>query len=493
MQQFYNKQSIFMTGATGFLGKVLIEKLLRTCNVECIYMLIRNKKEDDIHTRLTKIFDDPLFDLVKNAQPKFRHKIVAISGDCMLPGLGIDAHDRALLVKHVNIVFHVAATVRFDEKLKLALAINVCGTREILTLSREIENLKSLVHVSTAYANCNQPTAIDEKFYNISLTGENALKLAECLDDKTLDTITPQILQDWPNTYTFTKFLAEDLVKSQGKGLPVAIFRPAIVIPTYLEPIQGWIDNMYGPTGIIIGVAAGLLRILLIHKENNAEIVPVDLCVNSLIATAYDIGINTYEEPPIYNYVTSSKNRITWETYTKYGIEHGLKVPLLKNAWYYSFKMSSSRFLVTILTFLYHTIPAAIVDFGLFVTGKKPKLLDTYKKIDKLCDVLSYFTNRVWQFSNDNVRSLWERMDEKDKEIFYFDMDQVDWSEFIQQSMFGIRTYLMKEDPKTIPAAIKRMNKLKVIHYVTVYTLRAIGLFILYKILASIFSIFMDL
>ena len=47
------------------------------------------------------------------------------------------------------------------------------------------------MHVSTAYANCNQPI-IDEKFYNINLTGENALKLAECLDDKTLDTITPQ-------------------------------------------------------------------------------------------------------------------------------------------------------------------------------------------------------------------------------------------------------------------------------------------------------------
>lgn len=39
----------------------------------------------------------------------------------MLPGLGIDAHDRALLVKHVNIVFHVAATVRYvvdDIKIK---------------------------------------------------------------------------------------------------------------------------------------------------------------------------------------------------------------------------------------------------------------------------------------------------------------------------------------------------------------------------------------
>lgn len=39
----------------------------------------------------------------------------------MLPGLGIDAHDRALLVKHVNIVFHVAATVRYavDKQTRL--------------------------------------------------------------------------------------------------------------------------------------------------------------------------------------------------------------------------------------------------------------------------------------------------------------------------------------------------------------------------------------
>lgn len=39
---------------------VLMEKLLRTCDVESIYILIRNKKEDDIHTRVGKIFDDPV-------------------------------------------------------------------------------------------------------------------------------------------------------------------------------------------------------------------------------------------------------------------------------------------------------------------------------------------------------------------------------------------------------------------------------------------------
>jgi fatty acyl-CoA reductase len=137
--------------------------------------------------------------------------------------------------------------------------------------------------------------------------------------------------------------------------------------------VAGWIDNMYGPTGIIVGVAAGLLHVLHIHKENNAEIVPVDLCVNSLLASAWDVARNSYEEPPIYNYVTSHKNPITWEEYTKLGIEYGQQIPLQKSIWYYTFKMSASKLYVTWLTFFYHIIPAMFMDFGLLITGKKPK------------------------------------------------------------------------------------------------------------------------
>ena len=53
-----------------------------------------------------------IFEKIRKENPKFRHKIVPIGGDCMLPGLGIDPNERALLVKHVDIVYHVAATVR---------------------------------------------------------------------------------------------------------------------------------------------------------------------------------------------------------------------------------------------------------------------------------------------------------------------------------------------------------------------------------------------
>lgn len=206
-----------------------MEKLLRCCDVRTIYILVRSKKGKSMETRCEEIFDDIVFERVKQCSPKFRHKIVAVCGDCVLPGLGIAAAERRMLAQEVNIVFHVAATVRFDEKLKLALGINVAGTREIMLLAREMPELKALVHVSTAYTNCNRPAAnIEEQIYRPYLSGENAIKLTQCLDEKTLDAITPQIIKDWPNTYSFTKCLAEDLVRDMSKGLPVAVFRPAI-------------------------------------------------------------------------------------------------------------------------------------------------------------------------------------------------------------------------------------------------------------------------
>lgn len=77
----------------------------------------------------------------QDREEKFRHKIVPIEGDCSLPGLGISESDRRKLIENCQIIFHAAATVRFDEKLKLALAINVNGTKEIMLLSKQLNSL----------------------------------------------------------------------------------------------------------------------------------------------------------------------------------------------------------------------------------------------------------------------------------------------------------------------------------------------------------------
>ena len=54
--EYYRGKNIFMTGATGFIGKVLIEKLLRCCpDVKGLYCLVRPKKGQDAETRLKEI------------------------------------------------------------------------------------------------------------------------------------------------------------------------------------------------------------------------------------------------------------------------------------------------------------------------------------------------------------------------------------------------------------------------------------------------------
>jgi FlaA1/EpsC-like NDP-sugar epimerase len=60
--EFYANQEIFVTGATGFLGKVLVEKLLRSCgDLQKIYILLRPKKGKSIDERLKELIGNLIF------------------------------------------------------------------------------------------------------------------------------------------------------------------------------------------------------------------------------------------------------------------------------------------------------------------------------------------------------------------------------------------------------------------------------------------------
>ncbi len=65
------------------------------------------------------------------------------------------------------------------------------------------------------------------------------------MTDEQLDAITPSLLDGRPNTYTFTKSIAEYVIASEAKGLPLAIFRPAIVAGSYREPYPVSQYNVY--------------------------------------------------------------------------------------------------------------------------------------------------------------------------------------------------------------------------------------------------------
>lgn len=126
---------------------------------------------------------------MKEKVPKFRHHVQGIAGDCMLPGLGLSLSDRQTLINNVNIVFHMAATVRFDEKLKIAMQINVQACKDMLQICSEMKDLRSMIHVSTAYTQC-PAKKVEEKFYPPPIDSGKMLLLADCASEKLLDNIT---------------------------------------------------------------------------------------------------------------------------------------------------------------------------------------------------------------------------------------------------------------------------------------------------------------
>jgi fatty acyl-CoA reductase len=79
---------------------------------------------------------------MKKACPEYINKVRLVAGDCGLPELGLEDADRELLCQEVNIVFHIAATVRFDEALRTAVHVNVRGTKYMLELARLMPHLK---------------------------------------------------------------------------------------------------------------------------------------------------------------------------------------------------------------------------------------------------------------------------------------------------------------------------------------------------------------
>lgn len=59
-----------------------------------------------------------LFDKVKTQDPDYKKKCKAVEGDIIKDGLGLDQEQVDVLAKDVSIVFHSAATIKFDEEMK---------------------------------------------------------------------------------------------------------------------------------------------------------------------------------------------------------------------------------------------------------------------------------------------------------------------------------------------------------------------------------------
>uniref|UniRef100_A0A182QQ00 Fatty acyl-CoA reductase n=1 Tax=Anopheles farauti TaxID=69004 RepID=A0A182QQ00_9DIPT len=467
VREFYKDATILVTGGTGFIGKVLLEKLLRCFEVKTVFLLIRVKRNKTVHERLEEVFEDVIFDGIKSSPEDGKFllgKVTPIEVDFQSESV-ISATDFQLLVSaQVKIVFNVMASVKFNEDIETALDTNVLSSRKLFLLAEQLPQVRSIVHVSTFYSNCHR-AHIEERIYEDLPFGgfENILAIFQHLTPVEKDRLKPVILGPMPNSYTFSKRCAEVMIQQRFARLPIAIFRPPIVTSAYREPSPGWVNNFNGPAGMVVPVIRG--QVYWCYGENDATVhmVPVDYCVNALLAVAWDNARRTSnvqnltiqnqssesrvqcpephkcESVPVYNYAFRDnvfRNRDVGSL-----LALGIDSMLGKIFGRYTICVTSSTFMRQIFIH-WLLLQAWIGDIFSKIIGKKSKHYDTIRRVVALEDSTSFFRCHSWTVENDNIRRLWDRLSNRDRQLLPFDVETLDWKDYFRFFVKGVAAAL---------------------------------------------------
>ncbi|CAB3252572.1 unnamed protein product [Arctia plantaginis] len=463
---FYAGRDIFITGGTGFMGKVLLERLLSTCpEVGRIHLLMRDKKGQPPNKRLVQLKQSQVFDNVRANNPRQLEKLVVVCGDVSQPQLGLD-NEAITALREVSVVFHSAATLKFDEPLPVAVEHNVRSVERIMEVCDKLPNIQAFVHVSTAYSNADL-SVVEERVYPPARPLRQVYALVDSLPEELLATITPQFISPKPNTYTFTKSLAENVVQEHGnRGYPVAIFRPTVVVSSLRHPFPGWIENLNGPSGMVVAAGKGLLHVFAVRSAARTDLLPVDIAIDTLMAVAWEIAIDKPEQVRVYN-CSTCENPTTWSDFKSSVRKHLHKNPLDKAFWYPCGFCVENKVALKTLEMILQTIPLHMAEYISKIIGIKSKLslIKVNQRLKSMNEVLRFFSTREWYFQTDNVRHLKERLSPQDSAIYNLDPHSIVWNELMENFVKGARKYLLQEKDQDIQDAKKHLQKMFYVHY----------------------------
>ncbi|XP_065206358.1 fatty acyl-CoA reductase wat-like [Planococcus citri] len=489
VQSFYYGKKIFITGATGFLGQMLISKLLCSCpEIDCIYILIREKSGKTIQDRIKAIFNHPIFERAKELHPDYETKVKPIRGDCYEEYLGISEKDQAIIEDEVDIIFHIASLVNFNAPLRSAGYINIRSLDNLFEIARKMIKLKAFVYVSTAYSACMETKFIQEEFYEPPVKPRKLLSLIEHLDDDVLDEVAPRLAKSYPNRYVFTKLIAEDLCRENTTDLPVCVFRPAGVLPCFKEPLPGWINNSYGVIGFFFGFALGITKVACVNESCRACVVPGDYSTNALILSAYHMSKswkNKSEEhefdTPIINYSNCTTNfKVTWGSFQSESNRVVKKYPFYNMVALPNILLVNNYVMYRLFTLVLHILPAMVFDTMLQMIRQKPRFQKIYQKVHTFLDVMVPFATQEWTVTNRNIKEIWNSLSKKDQKLFYCNLDDLNIEQYFDTVARGVRLYLANENEDNMTKAkLKRCGFL--LMYYTVVTLIVCGFFYLLR------------
>lgn len=436
---------LFLTGVTGFVGKVVLEELLRRredLGLDKVYVLIRPK----VNRRTGETM--PVASRFENElapSPCFRHlpagwmqHVEVIPGDLTEPGLGLSADLRASLTGKLTHIVNCAASVEFDLPIADAAAANITSALSMLELARETPALKTFVNVSTAYVSPHpgEGVPVPEAIVKLPFDPETTYQsiLAGTADEKAL-----MAQAGLPNTYTLTKCLSENLLAKRKGDVPLSIVRPSIISASWKYPFAGWIDSLAAFAGFVSLIGAGLLKAVAADENTILDVVPCDFVSHRIIQTAF-WPASAGPVPLVRHIVTGLDRGGRVETCLT-AMESFFQRNPVRN-WSMVHKISNGKSLKR-EHLLYHQLPIKLSSlwFGLTGNAKLKRQSDKLlSKIEYLNRAFPYFTHNSFNFISATP------LDIPDFEI----------KRYTELVCRGVYEHTMQGDPLQTPLAGKR-------------------------------------
>jgi len=361
---------IAITGATGFVGTALVERLLRAVPDCELVLLVRPGRRSSAAERVRKeLLKNDAFDLLrknlKDTAEDFdsmcARRIVTIAGDVSTDGLGLSPEDTQILAS-CDVVIHSAAAVSFDLPLDSAVEINLLGPTRIAHALQALGVSPHLVAVSTCYVAGNRRGNAPEKLvsegpFDLGLNWRNEVQAARRLRSDAeaasrapaqlesfrkearrelgaagapaLAAKTEQLRTDWvkdqlvlagrsraasvgwPDAYAFTKALGEQALTDEKRNIPVSIVRPSIIESALAEPKPGWIRGFRMAEPVILSYARGMLKEFPGVPEGTIDVIPVDIVVAAIIAVS---ALGPDRAPDITQVASGGINPLSYRT-----------------------------------------------------------------------------------------------------------------------------------------------------------------------------------
>lgn len=264
----------FITGGTGFVGKLVIEGLFRRLSefpLDRLIFLARGKKGQDAQTRFRKtVATSPCF---SKLPPGWMNLVQVVEGDVTQPNCGMALESYHDVCRNVTHIIHCAASIKFDNPMKDAAASNIGGALNVCLLAEQCKKLERLLVTSTAYVTPHNGHAITESLPPLPMSVRrlnSIIKEGDMSEAKILE------LTGHENTYTLSKCMAEHYIFEWSKTLPITIVRPSIISASRKFPFPGWIDSTAAFAGLVIGLSSGMLKVLDGNPSVKLDVVPVD-------------------------------------------------------------------------------------------------------------------------------------------------------------------------------------------------------------------------